>query len=111
MAIDLITGHQGFAHITAEQVAEVNRAMTYGAGDDIVIRLVDGLVTGSDFYIEVGAGYWRANGFDIQITEPKGIYVDPTSVGTARIDNFYIEVFKIIIIFKIFFFKSHKITP
>ena len=90
--IDLITGHQGFAHITAEQVANVNNAMTSGYGTDCVLRLIDGLVTSTGLSIGVGTGYWRANGFDMEITAPETIYIDPSSVGTSRIDNFYVEI-------------------
>lgn len=90
--IDLITGHQGFAHITAEQVANVNNAMTSGYGTDCVLRLIDGLVTSDGLSIGVGTGYWRANGFDMEITAPETIYIDPSSVGTSRIDNFYVEI-------------------
>lgn len=90
--IDLITGHQGFAHITAEQVANVNNAMTSGYGTDCVLRLIDGLVTSDGLSIGVGIGYWRANGFDMEITAPETIYIDPSSVGTSRIDNFYVEI-------------------
>jgi len=90
--IDLITGHQGFNHITAEQVAEINNAMTSGYGVDCVLRLKDGLVTSAGLAVGVGVGYWRVNGFDMQMTTAETIYVDPSSVGTSRIDGFYVEI-------------------
>ena len=90
--IDLITGHQGFNHITAEQVAEINNAMTSGYGVDCVLRLKDGLVTSTGLAVGVGVGYWRANGYDMQMTTAETIYVDPSSVGTSRIDGFYVEI-------------------
>ena len=90
--LDLITGHQGFLHITAEQISEVNRSITAGYGDNAVLRLKDGTLSSTGLSIGIAAGYWRANGFDVEITSAETIYVDPSSVGTSRIDKFYIEL-------------------
>lgn len=90
--LDLITGHQGFLHITAEQISEVNRSITAGYGDNAVLRLKDGTLSSTGLSIGIAAGYWRANGFDVDITSADTIYVDPSSVGTSRIDKFYIEL-------------------
>ena len=90
--IDLITGHQGFNHITAAQIADINNSMVWGYGNDIVLRLKDGLVTSSGLYVGIGTGYWRANGYDMEITTEETIYVDASSAGTSRIDGFYVEI-------------------
>lgn len=90
--LDLITGHQGFLHITAEQISEVNRSITAGYGDNAVLSLKDGTLSSTGLSIGIAAGYWRANGFDVEITSAETIYVDPSSVGTSRIDKFYIEL-------------------
>lgn len=90
--LDLITGHQGFLHITAEQISEVNRAITAGYGNNAVLRLKDGTLSSTGLSIGVSPGYWRANGFDVQITSAETLYVDPSSVGTSRIDKFFIEL-------------------
>lgn len=90
--LDLITGHQGFLHITAEQISEVNRSITAGYGDNAVLRLKDGTLSSTGLSIGIAAGYWRANGFDVEITSAETIYIDPSSVGTSRIDKFYIEL-------------------
>jgi hypothetical protein len=42
--------------------------------------------------IEVGTGYWRANGFDMEVQEAETIYIDPTAAGLSRIDNIYVEI-------------------
>ena len=92
MAIDLITGHQGVAHISAEQIAELQRAELGGYGDNKVMRMIDGGVTYAGLTITVAAGYWRVNGFDMEVQEAEEILIDPTTTGLSRIDNIYVEI-------------------
>lgn len=92
MAIDLITGHQGVAHISAEQIAELQRAELGGYGDNKVMRMIDGGVTYSGLTITVAAGYWRVNGYDMQIQEAEEILIDPTAAGYNRIDKVYATI-------------------
>ena len=92
MAIDLITGHQGVAHISADQIASINNAMMDNYGANKVMRLVGGELTANGLTIEVGTGYWRANGFDMEVQEAETIYIDPTASGLSRIDNIYVEI-------------------
>lgn len=92
MAIDLITGHQGVAHISEEQIAELQRAELGGYGDNKVMRMIDGGVTYSGLTITVAAGYWRVNGYDMQIQEAEEILIDPTAAGYNRIDKVYATI-------------------
>lgn len=92
MALDLITGHQGVAHISAEQISTINKAMMDGYGDNKVMRMKNGTLTQDGLIIEVATGYWRANGFDIEIQEAETVYIDPSSIGMSRIDNVYVEL-------------------
>lgn len=92
MAIDLITGHQGVAHISAEQIAELQRAELGGYGDNKVMRMIDGGVTYAGLTITVAAGYWRVNGYDMQIQEAEEILIDPTAAGYNRIDKVYATI-------------------
>ena len=92
MAIDLITGHQGVAHISAEQIAELQRAELGGYGDSKVMRMIDGGVTYAGLTITVAAGYWRVNGYDMQIQEAEEILIDPTAAGYTRIDKVYATI-------------------
>lgn len=54
---DLITGHQGLPHITAEQVSTLNDIFMYGYGADTIVRLQDGTVGQDGRAIVVAAGY------------------------------------------------------
>lgn len=90
--IDLITGHQGVPHISAEQVSTINNVMMYGYGQDAVVRLKDGTISMDGLEVLIDAGYWRANGYDIQITEDESVILDPTSAGMSRIDVVYAEL-------------------
>lgn len=90
--IDLITGHQGVPHISAEQVSTINNVMMYGYGQDAVVRLKDGTISMDGLEVLIDAGYWRANGYDIQITEDESVILDPTSAGMSRIDVVYAEI-------------------
>jgi len=92
MAIDLITGHQGVAHISAEQIANINNALMDDYGVDKVVRLDDGTLTQDGLTINVGTGFWRVNGFDMEIQEAETVYIDPTATGLSRIDNIYVEI-------------------
>lgn len=92
MAIDLITGHQGVAHISAEQIAELQRAELGGYGDAKVMRMIDGGVTYAGLTITVATGYWRVNGYDIQIQQAEEILIDPTAAGNSRIDKVYVTI-------------------
>lgn len=90
--IDLITGHQGVPHISAEQVSTINNVMMYGYGQDAIVRLKDGDISKDGLEILFSAGYWRANGYDVQITEDDSVILDPTSEGMSRIDVIYGEI-------------------
>ena len=92
MALDLITGHQGVAHISAEQISSINKAVMNGYGDNKVMRMTGGAITQNALALEIATGYWRANGFDIQIQESETHYIDPSTIGTSRIDNIYVEL-------------------
>ena len=92
MAIDLITGHQGQLHISAEQIATLNNAALNGFGDHKVLRMVGGAVSYSGLAISVGTGYWRVNGFDMEIYESENVYIDPSTIGTSRIDRVFVEI-------------------
>ena len=90
--IDLITGHQGLPHITAEQVSTINDIFMYGYGVDTIVRLLDGTISQDGRAIVISEGYWRANGYDMQITEDETIAFDPTEAGVSRIDVVYAEI-------------------
>lgn len=90
--IDLITGHQGVAHISVEQIANINNALMDDYGVDKVVRLDDGTLTQDGLTINVGTGFWRVNGFDMEIQEAETVYIDPTATGLSRIDNIYVEI-------------------
>lgn len=90
--IDLITGHQGTPHISALQVATLNKAMMQGSPDDVVIRMKDGEVAQDGLSVTIATGFWRANGYDIEITEQEIVYLDPTGAGMYRIDDVYVEI-------------------
>lgn len=90
--IDLITGHQGLPHITAEQVSTINDIFMYGYGENTIVRLLDGTISQDGRAIVISEGYWRANGYDMQITEDETIAFDPTEAGVSRIDVVYAEI-------------------
>ena len=90
--IDLITGHQGVAHISAIQVATLNNKLTGDIGVNKVVRIKDGTVATSGLGIVIGTGYWRVNGYDMEITEAETILFDPTDAGVKRIDGVYVEI-------------------
>lgn len=90
--IDLITGHQGVAHISAIQVATLNNKLTGDIGVHKVVRIKDGTVSTDNLGIVIGTGYWRVNGYDMEITEAETILFDPTDVGVKRIDGVYVEI-------------------
>lgn len=89
---DLITGHQGLPHITAEQVSTINDIFMYGYGENTIVRLLDGTISQDGRAIVISEGYWRANGYDMQITEDETIAFDPTEAGVSRIDVVYAEI-------------------
>lgn len=90
--IDLITGHQGVAHISAEQVATVNDVMMYGYGQDSVVRLKDGTVSADGLKVDINTGYWRLNGYDMQITQAESITIEASAENMGRIDVIYAEI-------------------
>lgn len=92
MAIDLITGHQGQLHISAEQIATLNNASLNGYGDHKVLRMVNGTVSYTGLVISIATGYWRVNGFDMEIYESENVYIDPSTIGTSRIDRVFVEI-------------------
>lgn len=90
--IDLITGHQGVNHISAVQVATLNNKLTGDIGVNKVVRIKDGIVTAESLGITIAVGYWRVNGYDMEITEAETVLFDPTDAGLKRIDGVYIEI-------------------
>ena len=92
MAIDLITGHQGVSHISADQIATINNAMMDNFGANKVMRLVGGELIADGLTITISEGYWRVNGFDMEIQEGETLYIDPTTIGLSRIDDIYVEI-------------------
>lgn len=90
--IDLITGHQGVAHISAEQVSTINNIFMYGYGQNSIVRLLDGTIGQDGLAVVIGTGYWRANGYDMQVTDEETIRLDPTEAGLSRIDVLYAEL-------------------
>lgn len=89
--IDLITGHQGIPHISAEQVATINNIFMYGYAPQTIVRLLGGAVGQSGRGVTIDPGYWRVDGYDMQITDPEVIGFDPTEADVSRIDVLYIE--------------------
>lgn len=92
MAINLITGHQGVSHISAEQIATLNNAMMDGYGSNKVMRMTGGAVSYTGLTVSIATGYWRVDGYDMEIQEAETIYIDPTAEGVSRIDNIYVEI-------------------
>ena len=91
--IDLITGHQGVAHISAEQVSTINNVMMNGYGSGEIVRLKDGTITDGPLSVEVSTGYWRMNGYDMQIQEDDTLLLDAvTTPGDSRIDIIFVEL-------------------
>lgn len=90
--IDLITGHQGIPHISAEQVSTINNIFMYGYGQNSIVRLLDGTIGQDGLAVVIGTGYWRANGYDMQVTDEETIRLDPTEAGLSRIDVLYAEL-------------------
>lgn len=89
--IDLITGHAGVAHISAEQIAKINNSMLSNFGADKVVRLENGGLTLGNLSVEIAAGFWRVNGYDMEIDETT-LLIDTTEAGKDRFDDIYIEI-------------------
>lgn len=93
--LDLITGHQGVNHISAEQIATLNRILMGNFGSGKVIRMKDGTIEAGTLSVIINTGYWRTEGIDIQVQESDTILLDPvTTAGASRIDDLYVEVLK-----------------
>lgn len=90
--IDLITGHQGVSHISAEQVATLQNAEMDNFGSHKVVRMVGGAISYAGLTISVDTGYWRVNGYDMEIKEAESILIDPTAAGLHRIDRVFVEI-------------------
>ena len=92
---DLITGHQGVNHITAVQVATLNRILMGNFGSGKVVRMKDGTIEAGTLSVVIHTGYWRAEGIDMEVQEEDTILLDPvTTAGASRIDDLYVEVLK-----------------
>lgn len=89
--IDLITGHAGVAHISAEQIAKINNSMLSNFGADKVVRLENGGLTLGNLSVEIAAGFWRVNGYDMEIGETT-LLIDATEAGKDRFDDIYVEI-------------------
>jgi hypothetical protein len=61
-------------------------------GANKVMRLVGGELTADGLTITISEGYWRVNGFDMEIQEGETLYIDPTTIGLSRIDDIYVEI-------------------
>lgn len=91
--IDLITGHQGVAHISAEQVSTINKSMMNGYGSGQIVRLKDGTITDGTLSVIVSTGYWRMDGYDMEIQEADTLLLDAvTTPGDSRIDIIFVEL-------------------
>lgn len=91
--IDLITGHQGVAHISAEQVSTINKSMMNGYGSGQIVRLKDGTISDGTLSVIVSTGYWRMDGYDMEIQESDTLLLDPvTNPGDSRIDIIFVEL-------------------
>ena len=90
--IDLITGHQGIPHISAEQISTLHRSLMGTSGDNTVIKMTGGNLTQAGLAVEISAGFWRVHGYDMEIQEGETVLFDPTESGYSRIDNVYVEV-------------------
>lgn len=92
--IDLITGHQGLPHISAKQISDINNAMMEGYGADKVMRMKDGTITLSNDTFTVNPGYWRVNGYDMEIQETESITIERTTGNLKRYDDIYVEILR-----------------
>lgn len=92
--IDLITGHQGMPHISAKQISDINNAMMEGYGADKVMRMKDGTITLSNDTFKVNPGYWRVNGYDMEIQETESITIERTTGNLKRYDDIYVEILR-----------------
>lgn len=90
--IDLITGHQGIPHISAEQISTLHRSLMGTSGDNTVIKMTGGNLAQAGLAVEISAGFWRVHGYDMEIQEGETVLFDPTESGYSRIDNVYVEV-------------------
>lgn len=90
--IDLITGHQGIPHISAEQISTLHRSLMGTNGDNKVVRMKDGGVTSVGLTVSIDTGYWRVHGYDMQIQEAEAVIFDPTEAGYQRIDDLFVEI-------------------
>lgn len=92
---DLITGHQGVNHITAVQVATLNKILMGNFGSGKVVRMKDGTIEAGTLSVVIHTGYWRVEGIDMEVQEEDTILLDPvTTAGASRIDDIYVEVLK-----------------
>lgn len=93
--LDLITGHQGVNHISAEQVATLNRILMGNFGSGKVVRMKDGTIEAETLSVVIHTGYWRIEGIDMEVQEEDTILLDPIkTAGASRIDDLYVEVLK-----------------
>lgn len=93
--IDLITGHQGMPHISAKQISDLNNAMMEGYGADKIMRMKDGTITltNNDVFT-VNPGYWRVNGYDMEIQQTETIQIERPTGNLKRYDDIYIEILR-----------------
>ena len=93
--IDLITGHQGMPHISAKQISDLNNAMMEGYGADKIMRMKDGTITltNNDVFT-VNPGYWRVNGYDMEIQQTETIQIVRPTGNLKRYDDIYIEILR-----------------
>ena len=95
--MELVTSHQGAAHITVDQVKDLIAGMSGDvSGIKIFKNLDDALdyeVTGIE-QVTVKTGQGLAGGYHFQLTDDFEWNLDPGTVGYSRIDMLYLVIYE-----------------
>lgn len=91
--IDLITGHQGMPHISAPQIAALNNAVIENYGEGKLLRMKNGTMSLSGRVLTINTGYWRANGYDMEIQQTETMEIDLATLWDRR-DGLYVEILR-----------------
>lgn len=95
--MELVTSHQGAAHITVDQVKDLIAGMSGDvSGIKIFKNLDDALdyeVTGIE-QVTVKTGQGLAGGYHFQLTDAFEWNLDPGTVGYSRIDMLYLVIYE-----------------
>lgn len=95
MSLELVTGHTGTAHITAEQVASLQQGIIsddsaklyrFNTGNQCEVSVVD------DLQVQINTGNAIASGRHFQVTAAETFDIDPTNSGYSRIDGIFFEI-------------------